>query len=60
MNKRMNRKTEHQEWEPTEIQDSKIRPAKSLDGGIDRFRRNKVLTDVQEYFGPGYSDQPHH
>ena len=56
----MNRKTEHQEWEPTEIQDSKIRPAKSLDGGIDRFRRNKVLTDVQEYFGPGYSDQPHH
>ena len=56
----MNRKTKHQEWEPAEIQDSKIRPAKSLDGGIDRFRRNKSLTGAQEYFGLGYSDQPHY
>ena len=60
MNKQMNRKTKHQEWEPTEIQDSKIRPAKSVHVGIDRLRRNKVLTGVQEYFGLGYSDQPHY
>ena len=56
----MNRRTKHQEWEPAEIQDGKIRPAKSLDGGIDRFRRNKILTGAQEYFGLSYSDQPHY